>query len=113
MSRIKLRITFCISLPVDGASEIRGGVSVPVALVPGALRIRAERPLHLDSLGRVAADEFRRYDLIRRDAVLDPMRKRSENIVLGVKGGRRSGTMKSRANVFVLSSPPNLLMRPL
>src|SRR5450432_2154858 len=82
MSRIKLRITFCISLPVDGASEIRGGVSVPVALVPGALRIRAERPLHLDSLGRVAADEFRRYDLIRRDAVLDPMRKRSENIVL-------------------------------
>ena len=67
----------------------------PVALVPGALRIGAERPLHLDALGRVAADVFRRDDLIRRDAVLDPVRKSGENIVLGVED-RRLHSAESR-----------------
>src|ERR1700689_867591 len=84
MSRIKLRINFCTSLLVEGANEIGGGVSVAIALEPGALWIGAERPLHLHPLGRIPVDEFRRDDLGRRDAVLDPMRKRGENVVLGV-----------------------------
>src|SRR5271165_5418789 len=71
-------------LPVDGANEIGGGVGVPIALVPSALRIGAERPLHLDSLGRIASDELRRDDLSGRNVVLDPMRERGEYIVLRV-----------------------------
>src|SRR6185437_17065785 len=59
-----------------------------LALVPSALRIGAERPLHGDSLRGVAIDEFRRDDLSRRNTVLDPMRERGENIVLGVRGWR-------------------------
>src|ERR1700733_13029848 len=107
-SRTKNRITFFISLFVDSANEIRGGVGVPVALVPGALRIRADRALHLDALGRIVADVFRRDDLVRRNAVFDPMRERGENIVLRVQG-RRLPPAESRG-VEPVQSPADAAM---
>src|SRR5689334_20850534 len=50
----------------------------------GHLRIGTEQPRHCDALLRIIVVELCRDDLIRRDALLDPMLKRFHHIVLWI-----------------------------
>src|SRR5262245_12659791 len=54
------------------------------------LRIRAGRPGHDDALRRIVVDVFRRHDLLRHDALLDPLLEREQRVVTRIGGRARA-----------------------